>query len=86
MLNSRSNHPHAVFSAMETIMTLVIDESEDISSDLLSPLLASVRKENQVVSFAEHLLPLIFLVNSDVIYMVHCFRMFHLFRGNWGRK
>ncbi|XP_030969092.1 uncharacterized protein LOC115989526 isoform X6 [Quercus lobata] len=46
----RSNHPHAVFSAMETIMTLVIDESEEISSDLLSPLLASVRKENQNVS------------------------------------
>ncbi|KAK7831453.1 sister chromatid cohesion protein pds5 like protein b-b [Quercus suber] len=45
-----SNHPHAVFSAMETIMTLVIDESEEISSDLLSPLLASVRKENQNVS------------------------------------
>ncbi|KAM3700167.1 hypothetical protein ACB098_05G077700 [Castanea mollissima] len=46
----RSNHPHAVFSAMETIMTLVIDESEEISLDLLSPLLASVRKENQNVS------------------------------------
>ncbi|XP_044495440.1 uncharacterized protein LOC123218211 isoform X2 [Mangifera indica] len=35
---------------METIMTLVIDESEDISWDLLSVLLASVRKENQDVS------------------------------------
>ena len=29
-------------------MTLVIDESEEISLDLLSPLLSSVRKENQV--------------------------------------
>ncbi|XP_059456807.1 sister chromatid cohesion protein PDS5 homolog C-like isoform X3 [Corylus avellana] len=46
----RSNHPHAVFSAMETIMTLIIDESEEISLDLLSPLLASVKKENQNVS------------------------------------
>ncbi|KAJ0007745.1 hypothetical protein Pint_30329 [Pistacia integerrima] len=46
----RSNHPHAVFSSMETIMTLVIDESEDISWDLLSVLLSSVRKENQDVS------------------------------------
>ncbi|KAE7997235.1 hypothetical protein FH972_001885 [Carpinus fangiana] len=46
----RSNHPHAVFSAMETIMTLIIDESEEISLDLLSPLLASVKRENQNVS------------------------------------
>ncbi|GAY55489.1 hypothetical protein CUMW_164590 [Citrus unshiu] len=46
----RSNHPHFVFAAMETIMTLVIDESEDVSWDLLRILLASVRKENQDVS------------------------------------
>uniref|UniRef100_A0A2N9IG34 Uncharacterized protein n=1 Tax=Fagus sylvatica TaxID=28930 RepID=A0A2N9IG34_FAGSY len=35
---------------METIMTVVIDESEEISLELLSPLLASVRKEHQNVS------------------------------------
>ncbi|XP_037494960.1 uncharacterized protein LOC105630320 isoform X2 [Jatropha curcas] len=46
----RSNHPHAVFLAMETIMTLIIDESEDIPVALLTPLLSSVRKENQNVS------------------------------------
>ena len=46
----RSNHPLAVLSAIETIMNLVIDESEDISLDLLSSLFASVRKENQNVS------------------------------------
>ncbi|KAF5453295.1 hypothetical protein F2P56_028207 [Juglans regia] len=46
----RSNQPHTVFSAMETIMTLVIDESEEISSDLLVPLLASVKKENETAS------------------------------------
>ncbi|XP_021647939.2 sister chromatid cohesion protein PDS5 homolog D isoform X3 [Hevea brasiliensis] len=46
----RSNHPPAVFFAMETIMTLIIDESEDISVELLTPLLASIRKENQSVS------------------------------------
>ena len=45
-----ANHPHDVFSAMETIMTIVIDESDNISLDLLSPLLASVRKENETVS------------------------------------
>ncbi|XP_023004114.1 uncharacterized protein LOC111497543 isoform X3 [Cucurbita maxima] len=43
----RSNHPPAVFSAMEAIMTNVLDESEEISSDLLRPILVSVRKENQ---------------------------------------
>ena len=42
----RSNHPPAVLSAIETIMHLVIDESEDISFDLLSSLFASVRREN----------------------------------------
>ena len=31
-------------------MTMVIDESDNISLDLLSPLLASVRKENEIVS------------------------------------
>ncbi|KAL9250950.1 Sister chromatid cohesion protein PDS5 homolog C-like protein [Drosera capensis] len=33
--NIRSDHPHAVFSAMEAIMTLIIEESEDISLGLL---------------------------------------------------
>ena len=42
----RSNHPPAILSAIETIMNLVIDESEDISLDLLSSLFASVRKKN----------------------------------------
>ncbi|KAB2604936.1 hypothetical protein D8674_041671 [Pyrus ussuriensis x Pyrus communis] len=44
------NHPHSVFSAMETIMTMVLDESEEIPVDLLKALLSSVRKENQTVS------------------------------------
>ena len=42
----RSNHPLAVLSAMEIIINLVIDESEDISLDLLSSHFASVKKEN----------------------------------------
>lgn len=33
---------------METIMTLVLEESEDISPELLSPLLASVKRGNEV--------------------------------------
>ena len=46
----RSDHPPTVLSAMETIMTLVIDESEGISLDLLNSLFASVRKKSQDVS------------------------------------
>ena len=46
----RSNYPPTLLSAMETIMNLVIDESEDISLNLLSLIFASVRKENQNVS------------------------------------
>ncbi|KAF7843194.1 Sister chromatid cohesion protein PDS5 isogeny B-B [Senna tora] len=46
----RSNHPYFVKYAMETIMTMVLDESEEVSVDLLRPLLDSVRKENQKIS------------------------------------
>ncbi|XP_062019041.1 sister chromatid cohesion protein PDS5 homolog C isoform X1 [Rosa rugosa] len=43
----RDYHPENVFSSMETIMTLVIEESEDISFELLSPLLASVKNDDE---------------------------------------
>ncbi|KAJ1413122.1 Armadillo-type fold [Sesbania bispinosa] len=43
------HHPEYVFSSMKTIMTLVLEESEDVSLDLLSPLLASVKKDNEEV-------------------------------------
>ncbi|KAK9991277.1 hypothetical protein SO802_026262 [Lithocarpus litseifolius] len=46
----RSNRPPAILSAMETIMSLVVNESEDIFLDLLSSLFAIVRKANQNVS------------------------------------
>ncbi|XP_058221930.1 sister chromatid cohesion protein PDS5 homolog C-like isoform X2 [Rhododendron vialii] len=45
----RDYHPEIVFSSMETIMTLVLEESEDISFELISPILASVKKDNQEV-------------------------------------
>nr|KYP45759.1 Sister chromatid cohesion protein PDS5 isogeny B-B [Cajanus cajan] len=45
----RDHHPKNVFSSMETIMILVLEESEDISLDLLSPILASVKKDNEDV-------------------------------------
>lgn len=44
---TKSNLPDAVFSAMESIMTMVLDESEEIPLDILKALLSSVRKENQ---------------------------------------
>lgn len=47
-LNFRVHHPEHVLSSMETIMALVIEESEDISMELLSPILASVKKDNEV--------------------------------------
>ncbi|XP_027903967.1 uncharacterized protein LOC114163817 [Vigna unguiculata] len=43
----REHHPANVFSSMETIMTLVLEESEDISLDLLSPLLTSIKKDHE---------------------------------------
>lgn len=44
----RDYHPDHVFQSMETIMTLIIDESEDVSPDLLSPVLDSVKSDNKV--------------------------------------
>lgn len=46
----RSNHPHDVFQNMEKIMTKVIEESEEVSVELLSLLLSNVKKENLNVS------------------------------------
>ncbi|KAK2452858.1 nucleolar protein dao-5 [Trifolium repens] len=45
----REHHPENVFSSMETIMILCLEESEDISLDLLSPILDSVKKDNEEV-------------------------------------
>ncbi|GAU17711.1 hypothetical protein TSUD_07730 [Trifolium subterraneum] len=45
----REHHPDNVFSSMETIMILCLEESEDISLDLLSPILDSVKKDNEEV-------------------------------------
>ncbi|KAK1322808.1 hypothetical protein QJS10_CPA02g01266 [Acorus calamus] len=45
----RDSHPDSVLSSMETIMTLVLEESEEISPELLTSLLDSVKKENKAV-------------------------------------
>ncbi|XP_047157667.1 sister chromatid cohesion protein PDS5 homolog C-like isoform X1 [Vigna umbellata] len=43
----REHHPENVVLSMETIMTVVVEESEDISLALLSPLLDSIKKDNE---------------------------------------
>ncbi|RZC79402.1 hypothetical protein C5167_003645 [Papaver somniferum] len=48
-LKAIRDNQHAIFSSMETIMVLVLEESEEISTELLCPLLISVKKENQDV-------------------------------------
>jgi len=46
---SRSDPTEDVLWAVEQIMTDILGESEEISLGLLSPLLASVLKENKVI-------------------------------------
>ncbi|KAK2398951.1 nucleolar protein dao-5 [Trifolium repens] len=45
----REHHQENVFSSMKTIMVHVIEESDNISLDLLSPILDSLNKKNEVV-------------------------------------
>ncbi|KAK2452863.1 nucleolar protein dao-5 [Trifolium repens] len=45
----REHHPENVFSSMKTIMVHVLEESDNISLDLLSPILDSLNKKNEVV-------------------------------------
>ncbi|CAI9772937.1 unnamed protein product [Fraxinus pennsylvanica] len=43
----RDYHPENIFSSMESIMTLILEESEDISPELLTVLLASVKRNSE---------------------------------------
>ncbi|KAF4363730.1 hypothetical protein G4B88_000959 [Cannabis sativa] len=45
----RDYHPETVLSSMETIMTLVLEESEDISLELLTSILSCVKIDNKEV-------------------------------------
>ncbi|XP_019183966.1 PREDICTED: uncharacterized protein LOC109178882 isoform X2 [Ipomoea nil] len=45
----REYHPDNIFSSMESIMILVLEESEDISMELVTKLLDSVKKENEEI-------------------------------------
>lgn len=83
LLKIRTNHPPTVLSAMETIMTLIIEESDEIAPELLSLLISHVKIEKKVLYF-----PLInlflfeFIHNNFIIYNYFTFRMFRLFLGN----
>ncbi|KAL1833211.1 hypothetical protein ACET3Z_002862 [Daucus carota] len=43
----RDYHPESIFTYMESVMTLVIEESEDVSLDLLTPILGVLKKDNE---------------------------------------
>ncbi|EPS64150.1 hypothetical protein M569_10630, partial [Genlisea aurea] len=45
----RPHHDEVIFSSMETIMTLIFDESEDVSPDLLKPILITLKRDNEEV-------------------------------------
>ncbi|KAI3948392.1 hypothetical protein MKW92_005035 [Papaver armeniacum] len=45
----RDFHPEGVFTSMKKIMSLVLEESEDISHEILSLLLSILKKDNQDV-------------------------------------
>ncbi|KAL8230421.1 hypothetical protein R6Q57_000199 [Mikania cordata] len=45
----RINHPSTVFSDIESIMTSIIEESDEIAIELLSLLISHVKIENQIV-------------------------------------
>lgn len=50
LASASENHTENVSASMQTIMTLVLDESEDISQQLLSVLLTSLRRDKQEAS------------------------------------
>lgn len=43
----RDYHPESVFTYMESIMTLVIEESEDVTVELLTPILGVLKKDKE---------------------------------------
>lgn len=81
----RDYHAHTVFASMVTIMTLVLEESEDISIELLSPILASVKRDNEVCYYES--LTTCSLLHSCLLYVRHLFalRKFFLLLGGWER-
>ena len=65
-------------------MTMVIEESDKISFNLLRPLLASVKMKNRVMILSLIIYAMIISILSEKMYL--CSRIFRLFHGNWGKK
>ncbi|EOA18881.1 hypothetical protein CARUB_v10007511mg [Capsella rubella] len=51
----RDHHSGNVFSSMENIMTLVLEESEEIPSEMLTPILHYVKKDDEVSQVSRRL-------------------------------
>ncbi|MFS7993044.1 putative sister chromatid cohesion protein Pds5 [Helianthus anomalus] len=62
-------HIDSVFTSMENIM--VLDESEEISIEMLKPLLACVKKNREVQR----------LQNLNIVYMKISYRLFTFTKG-----
>ena len=55
----RDDHPESVLSSMQTIMVVLLEESEDVREDLLSTILSSLGREKKVsTSFCNFLFQL----------------------------
>ena len=65
-------------------MTMVIEESDEISFNLLRPLLASVEMKNRVMNPSSTIYAVIIPFLSKKVHL--CFRIFCLFHGNWVTK
>lgn len=50
----RDDHPESVLSSMQTIMVVLLEESEDVHEDLLSILLSTLGRGNKVRIFINY--------------------------------
>lgn len=48
----RDDHPESVLSSMQSIMAVLLEESEDVREDLLSILLSMLGREKRVSIFS----------------------------------
>lgn len=55
----RDEHPENVFTSMQTIMEVLLEESEDVPENLLLSLLSVLGRDNEVMSL--FLLPFIWI-------------------------
>ena len=64
-------------------MSLVLEESEDISVELLSPILDSVKKDNEVICFELLFVPFSFVfLKYYYFHILILFNLIILFSGN----